>query len=314
MSRTPSRVPSAQAVSSTRQVAPQPSPAVVLPSSHASPSRGISTPSPHLPSLHTPVKHTLVGPQLVLSSNATCLQPTEGSQESVVHGLASSQFTAAGEHTPPEHTSGPVHALLSLHGALLAECPHPVAGLQLSEVQALASSQFSPVPALHTPLAQASPTVHTLPSASQAAPFRAANTHTPLEVLQLSVVQRLLSLHTVAGPDTHAPVWHLSPLVQALPSEQFAVLFTCLQPATESQLSLVQALPSSQLSVGPAVQSPVLQVSVVVHTLPSASQPLPSFRLTEAQLPFAGLHWFCAQNESPEGSQVFMVEGLTLHW
>ncbi len=62
----PSRVPSAQAVSSTLQVAEQPSPLTALPSSQSSLSTAMAMPSPHLPGVQMPVKHAEVGPHRVL--------------------------------------------------------------------------------------------------------------------------------------------------------------------------------------------------------------------------------------------------------
>ena len=53
--------------------------------------------------------------------------------------------------------------------------------------------------------------------------------------LQLSVVQGLLSLHTVAVPDLQVELLQTSLTVHALPSVQDAVLATCVQPLTGSQ-------------------------------------------------------------------------------
>ena len=49
-------------------------------------------------------------------------------------------------------------------------------------------------------------------------------------------------------------------------SGQFVV---CLHPLVGLQVSVVQAMPSLQLSGGPPTQLPPLQVSFVVHALPS---------------------------------------------
>jgi len=64
-----------------------------------------------------------------------------GLHVSVVHGLLSLQTVGAPPHCPPEQTSGPVQALLSLHWAVLGAYKHPFSGSQLSFVQMLLSLQ-----------------------------------------------------------------------------------------------------------------------------------------------------------------------------
>jgi hypothetical protein len=91
----------------------------------------------------------------------------------------------------------------------------PVAASQVSVVQTLLSLQFLAVP-LHMPAAQASFSVqallslHTIPP-----PVMGVNLHAPVVVLQLSVVQGLLSLHTTVVPP-QIPFVHLSLVVQRL--------------------------------------------------------------------------------------------------
>jgi len=58
--------------------------------------------------------------------------------------------------------------------------------------------------------------------------------------------------------------------VQALSSEQLAVLFACTQPLAGLQESVVQTLPSLQLGAAPPTQVPPEQVSAVVQELPSS--------------------------------------------
>lgn len=275
-------MPSAQAVSSSLQLAEQPSPLAVLPSSHCSPSRVISTVSPHLPAVQVPEKQMLVGPQLVLSSTLTWAQPVCGLQESMVHGLLSSQDSGGGAHTPPEQTSGPLQALPSLHGALLAVCWQPLTGSHESLVHNCPSSQARLGPATQLPLWQLSPAVHREASASQLEPFIAPplNTQSPVVVLQLSAVHKLPSLQVFPVPLTQAPLAHLSPWVQAFPSLQLAVLATYLQPNVGSQLSSVQALLSLHTTLAPTWQLVPTHLSPLVHTEPSASHGAPLFCAT----------------------------------
>lgn len=219
----------------------------------------------------------LVAAQLVLSGTLAWAQPVKTAQVSVVQALLSLQFNAGGAQAPPAQMSGPVHALLSLQAAALATCAQPVTALQLSLVQPFKSSQFSAAPGLQTLPLQASPTVQTLLSALQARPLAPAPLywHAPLFTLQLSMVQGLLSLHTVSAPLTQAPALQTSATVQALPSLHAAELLTWMQPETASHASLVQVLPSSQFNGAPATQLVPLQTSGLVHTLLSALQAPP---------------------------------------
>ena len=93
-----------------------------------------------------------------------------------------------------------------------------------------------------------SPDVHELPS-SQA--FVLLVNTQPVTGLQLSVVQGLLSLHTIAPP-LHTPPPQVSPDVQALPSSHAKVLSVNTHPVAGSQLSVVQTLASSQTTGVPA--------------------------------------------------------------
>src|SRR2546422_309168 len=105
-----------------------------------------------------------------------------GMQVSSVQGLLSLQL-GAGPPTqvPPEHASFVVHALPSLHGAVLFACAQPLAGLQESSVQGLPSSQVGGGPPVHTPPEHASFVVQALPSSHGAVLF--ACTH-PVAGLQ----------------------------------------------------------------------------------------------------------------------------------
>src|SRR5438093_1512137 len=109
-----------------------------------------------------------------------------------------------------------VQALKSLHTSALPG-PHAPA-LQASPlVQALPSSQALMLPGSHALLTQASPVVQKLPS-SQAALL--ASFTQPIFLSQLSSVQRLPSLQSMAVPGTQALPPQVSPVVQGLPSLQ----------------------------------------------------------------------------------------------
>ena len=159
-----------------------------------------------------------------------------------MHGLPSSQL-GAGPPTqaPPEQVSFVVQALPSLQGSVLgvpAQLPPP-----------------------HT-----SPDVQTLPSLQGAVLFTWVQ---PLPESQASSVQGLPSSQFGAAPGTQDPLPQVSPTVQALPSLQGAVLFTCVQPLAGLHPSSVQTFPSLQLGAGPPAQSPPEQASPVVQAFPS---------------------------------------------
>jgi hypothetical protein len=82
------------------------------------------------------------------------------------------------------------------------------------------------------------------------------------------------------------PPSQVSCVVQALPSLHGKLLFVNTQPTAESQVSVVQRLPSSHTGGGPPTQAPPEQVSFVVQALPS-SHAATLFTLTQ---PIAGLH------------------------
>jgi hypothetical protein len=249
--------------------------------------------------------HALLSSQLMVVNT----HPVAGLQESAVQRLLSLQVIAVPWHTPATHVSvfvqalpslqapltfvwvhpvaglqeSVVHTLLSLQDAELLVNTQPVAGLQESVVQALLSLQTVAVPGWQTPPLQVSPVVHTLPSLQAFVLF--VNTH-PVAGLQASFVHGLLSLHTVAVPGWQLPPPQASPVVQALPSSQAAVLLVNAHPVSGSQVSVVQALPSLQTVAVPGWQLPPPQMSPVVHTLPSSQ----AFVLPANTHPVAGLH------------------------
>lgn len=196
-----------------------------------------------------------------------CWQPADALQESVVHGLVSSQSSAVpGAQEPPAQRSPVVHTLLSLHGAVLLAVVHPVVELHPSVVHGLPSLQVTAPPGAHTVAAHASPVVHALPS--EQGRVLAANAQ-PLAGLQASLVHKLLSEHAMAAPGTHTPPAQASPLVQTLPSVHAPVELAKTQPRVASHVSAVHGLLSLQVAAGPPWQAPALQASPWVQALPS---------------------------------------------
>jgi len=166
---------------------------------------------------------------------------------------------------------------------------HPLTALQESVVQALESLQLSGVPAVQVPPWQLSAPLHRLPS-RHAVPFVTAEFTQPVVVLQLSVVQTLLSLQLSAVPAVQVPFWQVSAPLQTLLSLHDVPFRTglCVQPKTGSQASVVHGLLSLQLRVVPGLQVPLWQVSAPLHTVLSAHD-VPLGRAELAQ-PVTGLH------------------------
>jgi hypothetical protein len=74
-------------------------------------------------------------------------QPEDGSHESSVHGLLSSQLGAGPPlQVPPPQASPAVQALPSLHGAVFGALMQPEFTSHESSVHALLSSQFTELP------------------------------------------------------------------------------------------------------------------------------------------------------------------------
>jgi hypothetical protein len=201
-------------------------------------------------------------------------QPKTGLQESVVQTLLSLQLSAVpAVHTPAWQLSAPLQTLPSRHAVPLstAVLPQPVTGLQASVVQTLPSLQLSAVPGVHAPLWHVSAPLQTLPS-EHAVPFASATFWQPLAALQASVVQALPSLQLSAVPGVQVPAWQVSPPLHTVVSahdEPFGTA-ACWQPAMGSQVSFVHTLLSLQVSAVPAVHTPLWQVSLPLHRLPSA--------------------------------------------
>jgi hypothetical protein len=132
-----------------------------------------------------------------------------------------------------------VQAFPSLHAAALLVWTQPVATSHESSVQGFPSS--------HVLLKWTQPTAGS----------------------QASFVHGLSSLQPTGVPAWHEPASHASFTVQTLPSSHGAELKWKTQPTAGLQSSLVQGLLSSQTTEAPAWHVPPLQVSPVVHALPS---------------------------------------------
>ena len=234
---------------------------------HALPSSQLATPL----GLHTPAVQTSPVVQASLSVHALVLlvlvHPSLASHPSLVHGLLSSQLGALPPlQTPATQASPVVHALASSQGTLAAAWVQPLALSQASAVHGLLSSQLGGLPPTHAPPAQTSGVVHALLSVQLAVLLALVH---PSLGSQPSLVHGLLSSQLGGTPPLHTPPVQASLVVHALPSWHAAVVLANTQPSLASQLSAVQTLPSSQVSVGPDLQAPPLQASLVVHALPS---------------------------------------------
>jgi len=128
-----------------------------------------------------------------------------------------------------------------------------------------------PLPGVHTEFMHKSPVVHELPSSQ--APIAPLCVQ-PWSFVQESVVQGLPSSQTMPGPPMHRPPAQLSESVHGSPSVQEPAASVCVQPAATSQPFCVQGLPSSQLSAAPPKHPESLQVSPMVHRLPSSQAPV----------------------------------------
>ena len=62
-----------------------------------------------------------------------------------------------------------------------------------------------------------------------------------------------------------------------------------MQPVVALHASVVHSWPSLQFNALPAAQIPLWQLSETVHTLPSASHPVPLTTALKTQAPLAGL-------------------------
>ncbi len=129
------------------------------------------------------------------------------------------------------------------------------------------SSQSGAAPPTQAPAEQRSVVVQASPSAQASVLFVCTQ---PSESSQLSVVHTLSSSQSGATPPAHDLLLHVSAVVQALASSQGRVLAALTQPCVGSQLSVVHRLLSSQSGATPPWQTPLEQVSLSVHALPSS--------------------------------------------
>ena len=160
--------------------------------------------------------HVLFGsaPQVVVPQLAIGVwtQPLVLSQESVVHALPSSQFSATCWQPGPGTQESVVHALLSvqLSGAPPWQMPFLHASLT---VQTLLSSQVVPgmktqPAAVHDPLAQGVPALHVWPWEANPLPFARHGKNAPATQVPVPLV--------------HASGWHAWSLPHHLPASQSA--------------------------------------------------------------------------------------------
>jgi hypothetical protein len=143
----------------------------------------------------------------------------------------------------------------------------------------------------HTPAEHESVCVHLSPSSHE--PVRTGLLHLPVWVSQVPALWHWsLGVHETALPPTHAPDWHVSDWVQALPSlqtvpsvllglEQAPVLLSHVPTSWHWSLAL-------QVTGFLPTHLPAEQPSVLVQALPS-SQPVPSMRGDLEQAPVSVL-------------------------
>ena len=244
-----------------------------LTGSHASLVQGLPSLQPSgLPGAQDPPLHKSLIVQTLLSSQGKTLgvylQDVSGSQESVVHGLASSQTLGVPDaQAPLLHASSMVQALPSLQRTVLIAKTQPLALLQLSSVHKLPSLHCSKLPGAHRPSVHASPVVQALLS-SQGRMF--ATFLQPATASQVSVVHGFLSSHTGGMPATQTPLLQTSPVVHALLSSHALELLLKPQPLALSHASSVQGLLSLQTTAFPLAHAPAAHASPVVHASPSS--------------------------------------------
>jgi hypothetical protein len=168
--------------------------------------------------MHAPFEHVSPFVQALWSSQDAVLGvwlqlPSTGLHASSVQTFPSVQLFGVPAHVPFVQTSFVVQRFLSSHTApLLGGWTHPIVGEQVSAVQGSPSSPHTVIGCTHTPSVQA------------------------------SVVQRLLSLHSLASLHcTHLPVESQTPVAQGLSSMGMGSWVAA--PATH--FSTVQGFPSS---------------------------------------------------------------------
>jgi hypothetical protein len=221
---------------------------------------------------HVPLAHLSPVVQEFPSSQAAALfswtQPLKGTQESFVHALLSSQFSAdPAAHAPFAHASPVVQTFPSLQAFVLLVKTQPTAAEHESLVQALLSLQTRGCPDRHVPPTQKSPFVQAFWSEHSLKLFVWTQ---PTALSQSSVVHGLLSEQFNAPPVRHVPAEHRSLMVHGFPSLQAFVFGMKTQPMVGSHVSVVQRLWSLQVGAGPPTHVPFAQVPPIVHAFPSS--------------------------------------------
>jgi hypothetical protein len=188
----------------------------------------------------------------------------------------------------------------------LKVCEHPVVGEQAAVVHGFWSSGQTTGVETQAPAAQWS-AVHSDPS-EQALALLGVKTQ-PAVGLQLSSVQGLLSLHTLAMPGVHTPVAHTSPTVHRLPSSQPDVVAVNTHwPVARLQVSSVHEFESLQV-LGVPAQMPRAHWSALVHALPSSQATV----LNDCPQPVEGTHT-AVVHTLPSSGQVIGVAAHTPAW
>ena len=198
-------------------------------------------------------------------------QPVAGTQLSVVHTLPSSQSAAEVSipaHEPSAQLSPVVHALPSSQFAVLGEDTQPNAPSQASSVQRFPSSQSGAAPPGATSIDAGIPCGTCVSIVTRG---RIGSDGAPL--VRVTAIGRTGVAIVAVGtaPPVHTPSVQISADVQAFPSLQgMGGRGVFMHPVSGSQLSAVQGLASSHTTDSPALHTPFLQASPVVHRSPSS--------------------------------------------
>ena len=148
----------------------------------------------------------------------------------------------------------------------------PVLGLQVAIVwHSSGVGQGSGFPPVQTPDMHMSVCVQPLVSSQAVPSVLAGFEHVPVDGLQVPAVWHESDAVQVTALPVQLPPLQASPVVQALPSSQVAVLLTCAQVPAPLQRSLVQTLLSLvQAVVAAAKQFPPASLHELLHSAPPA--------------------------------------------
>jgi len=200
-------------------------------------------------------------------------------------------------HTPFLHVLPEVHIFPSsqLVPSGLAGFEHmPVVGSQVPAVWHVSLAVQAIAAPVQTPARQASPVVQALPSLQVAPSAFAGFVHMPVAGSHVPAVwHESLAVQAMVAPPVQTPDLQESPVVQALPSLQEAPsAFAGFGhiPVVASQVPAVWHWSVAvQVFVVVGVQTPALQASPVVQTLPSL-QMVPSAAVGFVHAPVVVLH------------------------